>query len=200
MRTPRILRPAAAPRIWRAGVSARTNNRLRWKSSAGSWARSPRPTSGGGRARRQARRLSPRGEASDLPIPAAGLCLANLADAVLCHEHRSVAGVRVCPGAVLMVRKARSTRRKPRAPRKAKRVTQSIARVEVQELESIRAEIERLAQRSAPPRWNADPEDVRRSISARIDSSSCTSPSQWIAWPVSPCVVLAASAGCCALS
>jgi hypothetical protein len=67
-----------------------------------------------------------------------------------------------------MVRKARSTRRKPRAPRKAKRATQSIARVEVQELESIRAEIERLAQRSAPPRWNADPEDVRRSVAKLV--------------------------------
>jgi hypothetical protein len=75
-----------------------------------------------------------------------------------------VAGVRVCPGAVLMVRKARSTRRKPRAPRKAKPAAQSIARVEVQELESMRAEIERLAKRAAPPRWNADPEEVRRSV------------------------------------
>ncbi len=67
-----------------------------------------------------------------------------------------------------MVRKARSTRRKPRAPRKAKPASQSIARVEVQELESIRAEIERLAQRSAPPRWNADPEDVRRSVAKLV--------------------------------
>jgi len=63
-----------------------------------------------------------------------------------------------------MVRKARSAPRKPRAPRKAKPAAQSIARVEVQELESMRAEIERLAQRAAPPRWNADPEDVRRSV------------------------------------
>ena len=67
-----------------------------------------------------------------------------------------------------MVRKARNTRRKPRAPRKAKPAAQSIARVEVQELESIRAEIERLAQRSAPPRWNADPEDVRRSVAKLV--------------------------------
>ena len=34
----------------------------------------------------------------------------------------------------------------------------------MQELESMRAEIERLAQRAAPPRWNPDPEDVRRSV------------------------------------
>lgn len=28
----------------------------------------------------------------------------------------------------------------------------------------MRAELERLAQSSAPPRWNADPDDVRRSV------------------------------------
>ena len=42
-----------------------------------------------------------------------------------------------------MVRKARSAPRKPRAPRKAKPASQSIARVEVQELESMRGELER---------------------------------------------------------
>ena len=35
--------------------------------------------------------------------------------------------------------------------------------MEVQELESIEAELERLARRAAP-RWNADPDDVRRSV------------------------------------
>ena len=28
----------------------------------------------------------------------------------------------------------------------------------------MRAEVERLARRAAPPRWNADPDDVRRSV------------------------------------
>jgi hypothetical protein len=37
----------------------------------------------------------------------------------------------------------------------------------VQEIESIRAEVERLA-RSAPPRWNADPDDVRRSVARLV--------------------------------
>ena len=32
----------------------------------------------------------------------------------------------------------------------------------------MRAEIERLAQRAAPPRWNADPEDVRRSVAKLV--------------------------------
>jgi hypothetical protein len=40
--------------------------------------------------------------------------------------------------------------------------------VEVQELESIRAEVERLAKQTAPPRWNADPEDVRRSVAKLV--------------------------------
>lgn len=32
----------------------------------------------------------------------------------------------------------------------------------------MRAEIERLAARGAPPRWNADPEDVRRSVAKLV--------------------------------
>jgi len=39
----------------------------------------------------------------------------------------------------------------------------SIATVEVQELEAMREQLERLAN-APPPRWNADPEDVRRSV------------------------------------
>ena len=35
--------------------------------------------------------------------------------------------------------------------------------MELQEIESLRAEIDRLS-RAAPPRWNADPDDVRRSV------------------------------------
>ena len=36
--------------------------------------------------------------------------------------------------------------------------------IELREVESLRAEIERLRTAGAPPRWNADPEDVRRSV------------------------------------
>jgi hypothetical protein len=32
------------------------------------------------------------------------------------------------------------------------------------ELETMRRDIERLGRRAAPPRWNADPEDVKRSV------------------------------------
>jgi hypothetical protein len=43
-----------------------------------------------------------------------------------------------------------------------------IATVEVQELDSMRAELERLARSTAPPRWNADPDDVRRSVAKLV--------------------------------
>jgi hypothetical protein len=48
-------------------------------------------------------------------------------------------------------------RRVSSALRSSKR---SIATVEVQELEAMREQLERLA-KAPPPRWNADPEDVR---------------------------------------
>ena len=58
-------------------------------------------------------------------------------------------------------RPARVTAR--RAPRVAK-----LASVEVEELDSMRGELERLARSAAPPRWNADPEDVRRSVAKLV--------------------------------
>lgn len=39
----------------------------------------------------------------------------------------------------------------------------AVGALEIQEIESLRAELDRLAA-SAPPRWNADPDDVRRSV------------------------------------
>lgn len=36
--------------------------------------------------------------------------------------------------------------------------------MEIEELESLRAEIDRLASRSGPQRWNANAEDVQRSV------------------------------------
>jgi hypothetical protein len=39
--------------------------------------------------------------------------------------------------------------------------------LEIQEIESLRTELNRLAA-SAPPRWNADPEDVRRSVAKLV--------------------------------
>ncbi len=36
--------------------------------------------------------------------------------------------------------------------------------IELQEVESLRAEIERMRSATGPPRWNADPDEVRRSV------------------------------------
>jgi Gas vesicle protein K len=57
---------------------------------------------------------------------------------------------------------------KTRSPQARKRSTarrpQSRAdHIEVREIESLRRELERVA-KTRPPRWNADPEDVRRSV------------------------------------
>ena len=41
------------------------------------------------------------------------------------------------------------------------------AAIEIQEIESLRNELER-ATKGAPPRWNADPEDVRRSVAKLV--------------------------------
>jgi hypothetical protein len=51
--------------------------------------------------------------------------------------------------------KTRSTARR--------RVVRRRGALEIQEIESLRSELERLAGAS-PPRWNADPDDVRRSV------------------------------------
>ena len=47
--------------------------------------------------------------------------------------------------------------------RKTRRRKQPAA-VEVREVESLRAELERLRAAGSPARWNANPEDVRRSV------------------------------------
>jgi hypothetical protein len=38
----------------------------------------------------------------------------------------------------------------------------------VREIESMRAELERLATSPSPPRWNANPEDARRSVAKLV--------------------------------
>jgi len=40
--------------------------------------------------------------------------------------------------------------------------------VDVREVESLRAELERLRSLGSPPRWNADPDDVRRSVAKLV--------------------------------
>ena len=43
-----------------------------------------------------------------------------------------------------------------------------VAGVDVQEIESLRAELARLSASASAPRWNADPEDVRRSVAKLV--------------------------------
>ena len=57
-------------------------------------------------------------------------------------------------------KRARNT--KPRRPK-----TVDVAAVEVRELESMRAQLERLS-RKTTPRWNADPDDVRRAVAKLV--------------------------------
>ena len=54
------------------------------------------------------------------------------------------------------------------SPRPAAPASSSqLASLEVKEIESLRAELDRLSGAS-PPRWNSDPEDVRRSVAKLV--------------------------------
>ena len=72
-------------------------------------------------------------------------------------------------------KRARAKKRPAGTPRVPglSRAEPSLSRAEsrgldVQEIESLRAELDRLAASSAAPRWNADPEDVRRSVAKLV--------------------------------
>lgn len=57
-------------------------------------------------------------------------------------------------------RRARTTAATP--VRKMK--TTDVRAIELREVESLRAEIDRMRSKGGPPRWNADPDEVRRSV------------------------------------
>jgi gas vesicle protein GvpK len=62
---------------------------------------------------------------------------------------------------------AAAKKRTPRATgRRAPRAAASS--IEVREIETLRSEIERVARSAKPPRWNASPEDVRRSVAKLV--------------------------------
>ena len=65
-----------------------------------------------------------------------------------------------------------SSRKRPAKRRVAKRARARAAELSssigVHEVESLRAEVERLRAAGPPPRWNADPEDVRRSVAKLV--------------------------------
>lgn len=68
------------------------------------------------------------------------------------------------------MKKTRASRqsRKRSGPRAGSRHGVAIARAEVEELEAMRAHLRRMAEGAGPPRWNADPEDVRRSVAKLV--------------------------------
>lgn len=70
---------------------------------------------------------------------------------------RSKAAVRKPPG----TRERRLRRRRVRA---APAGAPAAAAVEIEEIESLRAELQRIGADARPPRWNANPDDVRRSV------------------------------------
>lgn len=61
-------------------------------------------------------------------------------------------------------KRKRSTGRKGSAPR---RRPLDVAAAEVRELDAMRAELERLTRNTAP-RWNANPDDVRKSVAKLV--------------------------------
>jgi hypothetical protein len=61
--------------------------------------------------------------------------------------------------------------RQPHARARKGRPRSTLSRtspIEVREIESLRGELERVAKGSRTPRWNADPEDVRRSVAKLV--------------------------------
>lgn len=65
-----------------------------------------------------------------------------------------------------MRRAKRASRPAGRRPRRRK--VAEIAGLQVQEIESLRGELERVAARARPPRWNANPDDVRKSVAKLV--------------------------------
>jgi hypothetical protein len=67
------------------------------------------------------------------------------------------------------VKAARATRSTPRRSGKRPKAATYVgpAGIEIQEIESLRSELKRVA-RGAPPRWNANPDDVRRSVAKLV--------------------------------
>lgn len=58
----------------------------------------------------------------------------------------------------------RSTRKRPTSRRRAAKSAVTAAPAELQEIEALRQGLERVARQTGPPRWNANPEEVRKSV------------------------------------
>ena len=66
-----------------------------------------------------------------------------------------------------MTRPRKRSRRKPARKTARRRKPVDVAAIEVRELDSMRAQLDRLA-RQTTPRWNADPDDVRRAVAKLV--------------------------------
>jgi len=69
------------------------------------------------------------------------------------------------------MKKTRSPARPARTRKRARRPVTTApaeASLEVHEVESLRAELNRLKMHGTTPRWNADPDDVRRSVAKLV--------------------------------
>jgi hypothetical protein len=68
------------------------------------------------------------------------------------------------------MKKARGKRRNrlKSRPKVASPRRLDLAQAEIEELEAMREQLQRMAETSGPPRWNADPEDVRRSVAKLV--------------------------------
>lgn len=62
---------------------------------------------------------------------------------------------------------AKRQRRRKATARPSRAAAIDVARAEAEELDAMREQLQRLAA-SGPPRWNADPEDVRRSVAKLV--------------------------------
>lgn len=77
----------------------------------------------------------------------------------------------------MTAKKKRASKRRPTRTRKRARTAlaraarehdHQIGSIHLREVESIEAEIAQLAATAKPPRWNADPEDVQRSVARLV--------------------------------
>ena len=60
--------------------------------------------------------------------------------------------------------------RRPKAPARRRAPVRPVRvdAADARELDAVRAQLESLARHAGPPRWNADPEDVRRSVAKLV--------------------------------
>lgn len=72
-----------------------------------------------------------------------------------------MAAVCVHPTALVMARKKPTRAKRPARRRRA-------GTLDVRKVESLQAELDRLRAAGPPPRWNADPDDVRKSVAKLV--------------------------------